>query len=788
MTSSDTKNQPMQGFVVSRHWRSEPQGQRLRYWVKTSQGVLPLEVTGERPVCFVRQNQIPQIQALLRQQPFELKPLQLRNFADEPVAALYAPDWSRLRKWVRRLAQNGIASWEEDINPADRFLMERFITAGIQWHPSQPGLYKPVDYQPELCVCSIDIETSFYIPGQLPELYSIAMTTGEQGWVGVVTEHPLPAQHQEAVVVRFENTRALLLAFIEQIQRLDPDVLLGWNVINFDLRILQMQCDSVEIPFEIGRLNECPRWREKNNDRDDWRLELEGRMVLDGIESLRTAFYHFDSYALDDVAAQVLGRGKLLKQTDEVKAGNRVQEITDMYLHNPTQLVSYNLEDCRLVLDIFSELKLLEFLIARSYLTGHSLDRLVGSAAAFNYLYLPRLHRKGYVAPSVGSQTLRFHSPGGFVMNSKPGLYQNVLVLDFKSLYPSIIQTFYVDPYGMIRALNGYSDDPLEGFDGGVFDRQDHILPALIKDLWQERDRAKRDNNQPLSQAIKIIMNSFYGVLGSDLRRFYDPRLSSSITRRDHQILKQSQQWIEQQGYQVIYGDTDSLFVWIEKSVDEDQAQAIGRKLMGGLNQWWTDYLMTEYQVPSHLEIEFETHYEKFLMPTIRGAEQGSKKRYAGLIRHQDGSSNMVFKGLETVRSDWTELAKVFQQELYRRIFENEDYVGYINQFVAELYNGERDDQLIYRRRLRKPLSEYQKNIPPHAQAGKLLQEKYPDRKIQRVEYRMTVNGVEPLELEQSPLDYDFYLERQLEPIADTILYFLGQQFSQVISRQITLL
>lgn len=788
MSFSVNDNNILQGFVVSRHWRNDPQGQRLRFWIKTDSGAQPLEINGERPVCFVRQSQMGQIKALLRQQNFELKPLTLRNFANESLAALYARDWTSLRKAVRRLEQQGIPSWEEDINPADRFLMERFITAGIQWRLDQPGVYKPTHYQPDLCVCSIDIETSFYTPGQLPELYSIAMTTGRQGWVGVVTEHRLPAFCDEAEVMSYANTKELLQAFIARIQSMDPDVLLGWNVINFDLRILQMHCDAIELPFAIGRLGEAPYWREKNNDRDDWRLELEGRMVLDGIESLRTAFYHFDSYALDDVAANVLGRGKLLKQTDEVKAGNRVEEITAMYRNQPEQLVAYNLEDCRLVLDIFSELRLLEFLIARSYLTGHSLDRLGGSAAAFNYLYLPRLHRKGYVAPSVGSQTLRFHSPGGFVMNSKPGLYTNVLVLDFKSLYPSIIQTFCVDPYGMVRALQGQSEDSLEGFDGGKFDRHEHILPALIQQLWKERDQAKSENNQPLSQAIKIIMNSFYGVLGSDLCRFYDPRLSSSITKRGHQILKQSQQWIEQHGYQVIYGDTDSLFVWIEQDVSEQQAQEVGQTLMAGLNDWWQQHLKNEYRLNCFLEIEFETHYEKFLMPTIRGAEQGSKKRYAGLIRQADGSAKMVFKGLETVRSDWTDLAKEFQQELYRRVFEHEDYVGYIKDFVAQLYNSERDEQLIYRRRLRKPLEQYEKNIPPHAQAAKLLQAIYPQRRIQRVEYRMTVNGVEPLELEQSPLDYDFYLERQLAPIADSILYFVGQQFDQIISRQITLL
>ena len=142
-------------------------------------------------------------------------------------------------------------------------------------------------------------------------------------------------------------------------------------------------------------------------------------------------------------------------------------------------------------------------------------------------------------------------------MDSIPGLYRDILVLDFKSLYPSIIRTFFVDPLGL--AVPG--DDPVPGFVEANFSRHQHILPGLIEELWHARDAAKRTSNAPLSQAIKIIMNSFYGVLGTTGCRFHDQRLASSITRRGHQIINDSRDFIEDAGYKVIYGDTDSLFV-----------------------------------------------------------------------------------------------------------------------------------------------------------------------------------------------------------------------------------
>jgi DNA polymerase-2 len=109
-------------------------------------------------------------------------------------------------------------------------------------------------------------------------------------------------------------------------------------------------------------------------------------------------------------------------------------------------------------------------------------------------------------------------------------------------------------------------------------------------------------------------------------------------------------------------------------------------------------------------------------MPTIRGTDQGSKKRYAGLIQEGD-AQRMVFKGLETVRTDWTPLAQQFQQTLYLRVFRNEPYQDYVRETIASLMAGELDAQLVYRKRLRRPLAEYQRNVPPHVRAARLADE-----------------------------------------------------------------
>jgi DNA polymerase II len=427
-----------------------------------------------------------------------------------------------------------------------------------------------------------------------------------------------------------------------------------------------------------------------------------------------------------------------------------------------------------------------------------------GSVASFEYAYLPKLHRNGYVAPNLGEIASDVVSPGGYVMHSLPGLYQHVLVLDFKSLYPSIIRTFAVDPYAFWFATHQKlpKSAVIEGYNGAFFARKNTILPDIIRDLWAERDKAKAEKDQPLSQAIKIIMNSFYGVLGSPGCRFFDPRVCSSITLRGHDIIQKSHRWIEQQGYQVIYGDTDSLFVWLGQGFDQhknahQQAQAIGHGLAQGLNIWWQDYLQKKYAIKSDLEIEFETHYHDFLMPTIRGSEKGSKKRYAGSVmltkaasENADLEKSLIFKGLETVRADWTPLAKDFQQTLYKIIFDKEPYQQYIQSTVVDVFSGRRDKDLIYQKRLRRLIVGYEKSNPPHVKAAKKLEAKT-KKTLGRgdyIQYVITLNGPEPIQYQASPINYQHYVDKQLKPIADSILCFLGESFDGLVEKQMRLL
>jgi DNA polymerase-2 len=336
--------------------------------------------------------------------------------------------------------------------------------------------------------------------------------------------------------------------------------------------------------------------------------------VLDGVATLKNASWAFERYTLEHVARQIVGRGK--KRAAGVDA---LAEIRRMHRDDPHALAAYNLEDARLVREIFEKASLVEFAVARTKLTGLALDRQGGSVAAFDYLYLPRLHRRGVVAPDVGVGVQAAPSPGGHVLESTPGLFSNVASFDFRSLYPSIIRTFQIDPF----ALHQPGADRVAGFDGASFEREGALLPGLIAQLHQARTEAREAGNETLSRAIKILMNSFYGVLGTPGCRFFDPRLASSITRRGHEIIERSKAFFEQRGLGVIYGDTDSLFVQLDPGLDAVAAKAEAQRLASALNAQWRDDIAREHRLESFLELRFESLYLKFAMPTVRRSEKG---------------------------------------------------------------------------------------------------------------------------------------------------------------------
>jgi DNA polymerase-2 len=406
------------------------------------------------------------------------------------------------------------------------------------------------------------------------------------------------------------------------------------------------------------------------------------------------------------------------------------------------------------------------------------LDRVGASIASVDSLYLGDLRRRGHVAPSVSSDHVGAPIAGGAVLDSSPGLFRNILVFDFKSLYPSIIRTFNIDPLTYVPpGTPGAPDDVLRTPNGTVFRREAGILPALVTRLWHERDAARAAGDTLRAHATKILMNSLYGVLAAITCRFFSPAIANAITLTGQHVIHLAAAETRRLGYDVIYGDTDSLFVDPHED-DPTRAAERAQSILTTVSDALERRLREEFGVVSHLELEFEKCYRRFFMPEVRQGRGGSKKRYAGLLV-ENGEPRLELVGLEAVRRDWTPLARRFQRELLDLVFHDRPVEAFIRTLLDDLRAGKLDDLLGYKKAIRKSLDAYTTTTPAHVKAAR-KSDSPPGR---MVEYVMTSEGPEPVDQRRGALDYEHYVEKQIEPIADAVLRFLGVHFGDIVGR-----
>jgi DNA polymerase-2 len=706
-------------------------------------------------------------------QPLEHEEVKLTTIDTQPVTKILTDIPRDVPQMRNTLHDNNISTYEADIRFSYRQLIDHDLTGGVNIQGEyEKGEYVdrvytnpqliPTDFTGELSILSFDIEGD----AEKKDLWSVALVTSTQ----VTKTYIVKQQATNAQV--FETEKDLLIQLSKDIQEIDPDIITGWNCIDFDLDFLQEKYQEYNLEFNWSRSSRKNKLRIESDFFRQSSADITGRMVVDGIDLLKWNFVDLESFTLENTAQHYLGEGKLHK------GKNRFEEIKNDYENNPDSLITYNLKDAQLVLDILDKSGALTLTIQRSQLTGMPLDRVKSSIASLDMVYLPELQKRGMVAPTSGYSRKDQGITGGFVMDSKPGLYENIIVCDFKSLYPSIMRTLNIDPvsYDPNTKKETSDDEHVRAENGACFKQEQGILPDILANLLAQREEATKQDDQLARFAIKILMNSFFGVLASPNCRFFSMDVSNAITHTGQHLIKKSAEHIQEKyGYDVIYGDTDSIFV-NPNTKDSQEATKIGETIEKEINEFFDDYVDTRYKRESKLELEFEKLYVRFMMPRSRGGG-GSKKRYAGLL--VDGSEEKIDAvGLELVRRDWTALARESQEELLNLIFHDKKPQDYLQKVVDDLRAGKMDDKLVYTKALRKPVSEYTKMTPPHVKAAKLMDE-IPDNNL--IRYIMTVDGPEPEGNVRHSIDYEHYIDKQLEPVADAILQFFNTSLGDVM-------
>ncbi|OIO80084.1 hypothetical protein AUJ84_04650 [Candidatus Pacearchaeota archaeon CG1_02_32_132] len=765
----------MKGYIVSISPKTTQEKTYIQLFGRLENGKSFSSLHDFKPYLFIQESDEKKAKLLLKE--FKTEKTPLKNFKGKKVIKIVAERHADMIKLAHSLHRKKIDTYESDINPGMRFIIDNNLLGSIEISGESETtervdlFYKnpqisPIEFTPKLKILSLDIESN----KKNGDLFCVGLYSHNYQKNFIISEK---SPHPDSIACKDE--RALLTKLREEIILIDPDILTGWHFIDFDLVQLKKKFEEHNISFDIGRTNEPIKLNIESNFFRSSSANISGRQVMDGLNLIRDPFIKeapyikskkFESYTLESVAQEILKDGKLLK------GKSRHEEIDNLFRTNKKKLVEYNLKDCELVYKILEKTKTIDLAIERSSLTGLPLNRLTASIAAFDSLYIRDARKLGLVSPTTHYTERTERIKGGFVMQSIPGIYHNVLVLDFKSLYPSIIKTFNIDPSSYLeKKERGVIESPNKAY----FKNTDGILPEIIKELHKAREKAKREKRELSSYAIKIIMNSFFGVLASPNCRYYSLKMANAITHFGQQLIQLTAKKIEELGHKVIYSDTDSVF--IESDMGKERANQLGKEIQDYVNKFYDEYVKSNYKRKSYLELEFEKQYLSFLMPKLRGQEGGSKKRYAGLIE-KNGKEEIQVVGLEAIRGDWTEVAQEFQIKLLDKIFHKQEFVPFIRSYVKDLKSGKFDDKLIYRKSLRKPVEEYTKTTPPHVKAARKLDKI--DSSI--IEYYVTEDGPEPIQGKKHKIDYEHYINKQIAPIANTILFFFKKDFDEIIS------
>ncbi|MCH2174094.1 MAG: hypothetical protein MK193_00005, partial [Lentisphaeria bacterium] len=668
---------------------------------------------------YIRKDDLERSLSTLQSCEVRYEHIALKTMDGESVVKTYTSSMHSLKKCRKLLNEQLVRTYEADIRLERQFLMHHGhgLLVAIDGD-AQSG--REVDH----IYINPFLKNTTQPPPKLTRLY-INFDQLNQIFSCYSTEH----QTQTLLCKEFSSRAQWLDAITLLLKEVDPDIILAEHI-DKQLEILKSIYEQENIPFSLGRYIET-----NVNTRN--MKKVHGRVCLD--------IYAFLSHVAgmeNPTLSKYVDRFEILLPGEacKLKVWHEVIEASGIF----------------------------ELSYSRSMLTGMPLDNVWGSVAPFEQLYITELHQRQHVAPTYGvDKSQEQGAPGGLVMIPESGLYEHVFVLDFKSLYPSLIRTFNIDP--LSYAAPNKSKRPIIAPNEASFARKRGILPEMLETFFAERQEAKDREDYQASYMYKIIMNSFYGVLGGT-SRFADRELAGAITSFGHHFMKWTRQYFEEQGYQVLYGDTDSMFVksGLEGEQDLHALYRLGEEINRKTNDAIQCYISKTYGVESYLELEFEKYYRYMVLPPARGEQDiGRAKGYAGYRFNLDGSKKLDLIGLEAIRKDWTDLAGQLQKDLLMMIFEEAsaaDIEQFIFQIVRDLKSGKRDKDLVYRKRLRKPVEAYTKTIPPHVKAAKLM--KNPQGTIA---YVVTKAGPQPVENITANFDYEHYIQKQILPIIQTL-------------------
>jgi DNA polymerase I len=578
---------------------------------------------------------------------------------------------------LRRDEEGALIAAHDEVEAAEATASPRVNTFDLEVD-DRHGFPEPDDAeQPIVCLTSHDSYDDEYIVW----LYD-APVGGVDAPEALEQYDPL-ADQADYEVRTFDSEERMLRSFLEYIDDTDPDVLTGWNFEDFDAPYLVNRLENLGLSYDrLSRVNEV--WAGGWGGPD-----VKGRVVFDLLYAYkRTQFTELESYRLDAVGEQELGVGK------ERYTG----DIGDLWEQDPERLLEYNLRDVELCVELDRKQDIVAFWDEVRTFVGCKIEDAPTPGDAVDMYVLHKVHGD-FVLPSKGRQESEEYE-GGAVFDPITGVRENVTVLDLKSLYPMCMVTTNASPETKVDP-DAYGGETYRAPNGTHFRKEpDGIIREMVDELLAEREEKKslRNEHDPDSEsydrfdrqqgAVKVIMNSLYGVLGWDRFRLYDKEMGAAVTATGREVIEHTESAANELGKDVIYGDTDSVMLELGDGVPKEDAIEQSFEIEEHINDSYDEFAREELNADEHrFQIEFEKLYRRFF-------QAGTKKRYAGHIVWKEGKDvdDIDITGFEYQRSDIAPITKEVQLEVITRIVRGEDIEevkDYVHDVIQRVQSGD---------------------------------------------------------------------------------------------------
>jgi len=679
------------------------------------------------------------------------------------IVFMNTKDLTIAREFLEQI--NGVSGKREyDIPFTNRYLIDKGLKpmhgVEIEHLDGKIKKIKNTDVKHELRIAALDLET--YSPGRFsdPKKDPVLMAClSTNDCTKVYTSKKTNLNN----VFVLPSEKELLEKVLADIREMQPDILVTYNGDSFDLPYIKDRCENlgVKCDFGFGGVRVVKNGMYKKS-------EINGTQHLDAFVLLkfmvRIGAINILKFDIENVSEKLFG-----KEKEKLKP-EKINELWDK--NEIDKIIEYNREDGEVTLKLAMEFLPLQIQLCgmlRQVLSETS--RMSSSQMVEQLLIIKSFEQKSLIpnkpTEAEVSRRLLQTFEGGFVKSPVPGLHENIAVLDFRSLHPTIIISHNISPETLKcqheSCKNGKNVSPDKDW---FCEKQKGFLPCILEEILKDRIELKKkakllDKNSSdfktinaRQHALKILLNSHYGYLGYAQSRWYSRECARAVTAWSRQYIQQVSNEAEKNGFKVLYNDTDSCFLIIPKEKNEKSVRDFVEKINS--------------ELPEAMELEIEGFYKRGIFVTKESGD-AAKKKYA-LI---DYNGNLKIVGFEYVRRDWAPIAKETQKAVIEAILKEgnpEKAISITKETIRKLKEGKvPKKELVITKQIKASPSKYEL-IGPHIAAAKKAKER--GKKIDvgsMISFIITKNGKsisDKAEMEEyvkeGDYDADYYINNQI--------------------------